>query len=597
MVGRPLPVITWFCVGLLGPILLCGIGLWIYVSLSTEDKHSSVNSTDRVASIERQSQSDIRSTQKTPPLSELESLDTYQDDYTRSVALRALLSSADRQHVISLLEQSKELRPEDRRLTTQVEIFRRFAVFDPVEAMKHTFDIAWNRRTPMVEAIFREWATSDLDAAIAHARTLDGADRRVALEVILRIQDEWSEDRIMELALEFGHESIGAEVLEQIQIARAFNDPRLAWNAILNDAQRDRSQVVALRAILELWVAREGFDIIFEAMESVSQGDVSNSILDPIIEPIAQDDPRLALELINKLGENARIDATFTIAQIWAETDPVAALETVSAFNFRPESIKVRLMKSIGSVWADHAPREAIQNLTEYLSSWSLRPIRGRALRKIVRESPQDAVDILNEIPNGVQELGRDLVEEWASVDVNSALNWIGTQEESLRTMLLREIMPALVEKDPEIALNTALNQEIAEGRSGLEYEVIRLIARNDVNRATQMSARVRDHDYSKQRAYVELGFALVSRNEHSAAIELGSDLPENLQDEYFPAIINRILNRDKVELYEILDLLPQPKYLQEAARWIIWETGFAGRSHQYFTDEQLEEIRAYQEL
>ena len=595
MVGRPHQIITWFCAGLIVPFALCGIGLWIYGSLSTEDKHSSVNSTDRVALIERQSQSDIRSTQKTPPLSDLESLDAYQDDYTRSVALRALLSSADRQRVISLLEQSKGIRPEDLRLTTQLEIFRRFAVIDALEAMKHTSDIAWNRRTPMVAAIFKEWATSDVDAAIAHARTLGSSDRRIALEVILRIQDEWSEDRIMELALEFGHESIGAEVLEQIQIARAFNDPRLAWNAILNDAQRDRSQFDALRAILELWVAREGFDVIFEAMEAVSEGNVSSSILDPIIEPIAQDDPRLAFELIHKLGDNARIDATFTIAQIWAETDPAAALETVSAFNFRPESTKVRLMQSIGSVWADHAPREAIQSLTEYLSSWSLRPIRGRALRKIVRESPQDAVDILNEIPNGVRELGRELVEEWASVDVSSAFNWIGTQEESLRAMLLREIMPALVEKDPELALNTALNQEIAEGRSGLEYEVIRLLARTDVHHATEMLARVRDHDYTKQRAYVELGFALVSRNEYSAAIELGSDLPENLQDEYFPAIVNRILNRDKVELYEILDLLPKPKYLQEAARRIIWETGFAGRSHQYFTDEQIEEIRAFQ--
>ena len=595
MVGRPLPIITWFCVGLIVPVALCGMGLWIYGILTVDDEQSATHSPQNVSQTEPQSQSSVRSNPKTPIASDLESLDTYEDDYTRSVALRALLSSADTQRVISLLEQSKEIRSEDRRLTTQVEIFRRFAVIDALEAMKHTFDIAWNRRTPMVEAIFLEWATTDVDAAIAHAKTLGSADRRIALEVILRVQDDWSDDRIMDLALEFGHESIGIEILEQIQIARAFNDPRLAWNAILNDAQKDRSQIVALRTILELWVELEGFDVIFEAMKSIPHIDYPSSILDPIIEPIAQEDPLHALELINEFGENARKDAAFTIVQIWAETDPAAALETVSAFNFRPESTKVRLMQSIGSVWADHAPREAIQSLTEYLSSWSLRPIRGRALRKIVRESPQDAVDILNEIPNGVRELGRELVEEWASVDVSSAFNWIGTQEESLRAMLLREIMPALVEKDPELALNTALNQEIAEGRSGLEYEVIRLLARTDVHRATEMLARVRDHDYTKQRAYVELGFALVSRNEYSAAIELGSDLPENLQDEYFPAIVNGILNRDKVELYEILDLLPKPKYLQEAARRIIWETGFAGRSHQYFTDEQIEEIRAFQ--
>lgn len=594
MVGRPLPVITWFCVGLLGPIVLCGIGLWIDGILTADDEQSATHSPQVVTQTKPQSQSDVRSTQKTTLPSDLESLDAYQDDYTRSVALRALLSSADRQRVISLLEQSKEIHPEDRRLTAQIEIFRRFVTIDPVEALKHTFDFAWNRRAPFVNAIFLEWATLDVDSAIAHAKTLRSADRRIALKAILSIQDDWTEDRVMALAREFGHESIGTEILEQIQIARAFKDPRLAWNAILNDAQRDGSQVVALRTILELWVAREGFDVIFEAMESVSQWDVPISVLDPIIRPIAQDDPRRAWESIIELGENARNSAAFTVVRIWAETDPAAALNTVSEFNIRPMRIKDSLLRRIGSDWAERAPYEAIQNLPKYLSGWNLRAVRGRALQKIILDSPQDAVDFLNEIPNGVQELGREFVEDWATIDVRSAINWISSQEESLQPMFLRAVIPALVDKDPELALNAALRQKIAKGQSGLEYEVIRILARTDLARATQMLSQVRDHDATKQRAYSEIGRALVDQNEMSAAIELGSDLPESFQEEYFKAIIARIYHR--VELYEILDLLPERKYQQQAARRLIWgQTGFGGRSHRYFTDEQIEEIRAFQ--
>ena len=595
MQNRSLPVITWFCIGLLGPVLLCGIGLWIYESLSEDDAQSSADSPDSVAPIERQSHSKVNLGHRTTLPSNLKNLDTASNDYTRSVALRAMLSSSDQQRVISLLEQSKEIRPEDQRLTAQIEIFRRFAVFDPMEAMKHTFDIAWNRRAAIVKAIFLEWATSDVDAAIAHAKTLGSADRRNALDAILRIRDDWSADRIQELSLEFGLESVGAKVLEQIQITRAFHDPRAAWNALLIDAQIDNLQTDSLATILELWVAREGFNVVSEAIESFHETDFPRGILAPILTPIAEDDPLHAFELINKFGENTRNAAAFTVVDVWAETDPVAAMDAIAEFDIHPTYVKDNLMQNIGRVWAESAPHEAFQNLPKYFSSYYLQSIRGKALQQIVRDSPQDAVDILNEIPNGIKDLGGDLVEEWASADARSALNWISSQEESLQPVLLRNVIPALVETDPDLAMSTALNHTIAEGQIGLEYEVIRILAQTDVHRATALLAQVRDHDDTRKRAYSELGRALVRQNESSAAIEMGSDLPESLQGDYFRDIINQIFNTDAVELYEILDLLPQRKYQQEAAQYLIWDSGFGGNSHRYFTDKQLEEIRAFQ--
>ena len=595
MQDRSIRVIIWFCIGVLGPLVLCGIGLWFYGLLSEDDAQSPAGSSDSVAPIERQSQSDVKSGQNTTLLSSLASLDTATDDYTRSVALRALLSSSDVQHVFSLLEQSMEIRPEDQRLSTQIEIFRRLAVIDPVEAMKRTFDIAWNRRAPIVKSIFLEWAISDVDAAIAHAKILGSTDRRNALDAILRIRDDWPADRIQELSLEFGLESIGAKVLEQIQISRAFNDPRSAWKALLEDAQTDSGQVNSLATILELWVAKEGFNVVSEAIESITDMNSFIWLLNPILTPIAQDDPLHAFELINEFSEIARNAAAFTVVDVWAETDPAAAMDAVSKLDFRPTYIKDNLMQNIGFAWAESAPREAFQNLPKYFSRDYLQSIRGDALQQIVRESPQEAVDILNEIPNGVRDLGGDLVKEWASADARSALNWISAQEESLEPMLLRNVIPALVETDPDLALSTALIQTIAEGQMGLEYEVIRILAQTDVHRATEMLTQVRDHDDTMKRAYSELGRALVSQNKSSSAIELGSDLPESLQDDYFRAIINRIYNTDQVELYEILDLLPQRKYQQEAAQYLIWESGFGGLSHRYFTDEQLEEIRAFQ--
>ena len=575
--------------------MLCGIGLWVYGSLSTEDEQSTTESTGRVAPMERQSQSQVRSNQKTSLPRDLESLDTYQDDYARSVALRALLATADQQSVISLLAQSKEIRPEDKRLTTQVEIFRRFAVIDPREALNYTFDIAWNRRARMVKAIFLEWATSDMDAAIQHAKTLESSDRRNALEAILRIQDDWTEDRIMKLAIEFGHESVGTDVLEQVQIARAFHDPRGAWMAILADAKNDDMQAYSLGTILELWVTREGFDVVSEALESISQMEYLGSILEPIVRPIAQDDPQRAFELINEFNENARTTAASIVVNEWAETDSVAAMDAVSKLDIRPSYMRDSFMREIGNAWAENAPYEAVENLPKYFSGYDLQSIRGNALQQIVRESPQNALDIMNKIPNGIEDLGGDLVKEWASADVNSVLNWISLQDETTQPKLLRNVIPALVETDPELALSTALNQSIAEGQIGLESEVVRILAQTDLRRATDMLTQIRDHDDTMMSAYSELGRALVRKNESSAAIEMGSDLPESLQDDYFRAIVNQIFNTDQAELYDILDLLPQRKYQQEAARYLIGDTDFGSYSHRYFTDEQLQRIRSFQ--
>ena len=595
MVSRPLQFITWICAGLLSPVLLCGIGLWANGLLSTDEVQTSATSPSNIAQTKHQFLSEGNSGQKNNLPHDLASLPPTTDDYTRSVALRALLSSTDQATVKSLLEQAKAIRPENQRLTTQIEIFRRFAVFDPAEAMKHTFDIPWNRRAPIVKAIFLEWATSDIDTAIAHAKSLGHTDQRTALDAILRIRDDWSDDRLQQLVREFGLESIGAEVLEQIQVIRAFDDPQSSWNSLLEDDQIDSLQIDSLATILELWVARDGFSVVSAALESIPRIDSPLGLLTPVLKPIARDNPQRAFELINEFSENARNTAAWIVLDEWAETDPVAAMNAVSEFDIHPSHTKDSLMRKIGKVWANNAPHEAIKELPKYFSRNQLRTLRGNALQQIVRESPSEAVDILNELSNGVQDLGGALVEAWAEADARSALNWITSQEEALQPKLLRYAIPALVEIDPDLALNTVLNQTITDGQIGLEYEVIRILAEYDVQRAKEMLAQVRDHDHTVKRAYSELGRALVRQNKSSSAIEMSTELPESLQDDYFREIINQIFNTDQAELYEILSLLPKRKYQQAAAEYLMWDSGFGGYSHWYFTDEQIEEIRGFQ--
>ena len=498
-----------------------------------------------------------------------------------------------------MLEESKSIRNFDQRLTTHIEIFRRFAVIAPEAAMLHTSELASNRRTPIVEAIFLEWASSDIDAALTHLKTLGSADQRTGLEAILRMRDDWSADRILELAFEFGHESLGADILEERQVMRAFDDPRAAWNAILEDTRVETMQIDSLATILELWVDREGFDVVFEAMKSIPHQIIyyPSPILDSILIPITQKDPQHAFELLEEFseGEGVRRTAAFIVVLEWAETDPMAALEAVSESVIYPTHVKDNFLTNIGWKIVGDSPYEALEHLPQYLSRDSRKYVLRYALQRIARESPQDATKMLNEIAHGVEDLGGALAAEWARADASAALNWIGAQEEKLQPMLLREIMPALVEIDPDLALSTALSQEISDGQIGLEWEVIRSLAQSDVGRATAMLPQVRAGE-TKSRACAELGRAMVNQKEYLAAIKLGSELPELLQDEYFLTIFNELYNQDQVALYEVLELIPQRKYQTQAARFFrprVRLGGF-GRDHWYLTDEQLKNIQTY---
>ena len=67
MQSRPRHVLTWFCVGMLGPVMLCGIGLWVYGLFSTNDEQIVADSPDSDTPAGRQSQPKDSSEHETVP--------------------------------------------------------------------------------------------------------------------------------------------------------------------------------------------------------------------------------------------------------------------------------------------------------------------------------------------------------------------------------------------------------------------------------------------------------------------------------------------------------------------------------------------------
>ena len=150
--------------------------------------------------------------------------------------------------------------------------------------------------------------------------------------------------------------------------------------------------------------------------------------------------------------------------------DPLIALwSSRSSLDNYPAYVIDNLLTNVGWELARDSPYEAVEHLPQYLSRDARKYVLEYAIRRIVRESPQDATKLINEIAHGVEDLRGALAAAWTSVDASAALDWIDAQEETLQPMLLLDTIPALVEIDPDLAVSTALNQKNSDGQMGLE--------------------------------------------------------------------------------------------------------------------------------
>ncbi|MCY3541843.1 MAG: hypothetical protein OXH31_08075 [Gammaproteobacteria bacterium] len=525
-------------------------------------------------------------------IDDIVSLGEFKSNFARSVALLTMLEHASESQVLELLDQSKSIASPDRRLSTQSDILRRLTILDPVKAMTHATEVAWNRRAPLVRAIFTEWVYKDFEAAIEHAKGLVESDQRVALETILKSREDWSEQETIDLAREFGQESVASDVLEQAYVARAIDDPEASWNAILNDSKTDDEQMESLRTILEYWVMRDGADIVSQIEESISHIDYSGSIFYNALVLLTEDTPQNTFEVARNLGENIRDEALVYVTGGWASVDPRATLHAVSTID--DGVLRNRLTNNIAGQWATLDPRELLENLTEFPENVH-RSARGAALRRIAEESPQEATQLLLEAPNGIDDYGWSVVSSWAGHDAVGALDWVLSRPPEEQKHLLQGILYRVVQEDPQRALETALSVPITEYGQGLEERVIDLVAQNDVDQAIAMLQRVRDDANTKTFAAVNVARVLVRRNDPFRALELGLELPEPLQRTYFNNLWLQWVQWDIVGLFESLEEFPSEDLKSKAAHEILsYRVLDDYRPHRHFTAEQLQEMELY---
>ena len=488
------------------------------------------------------------------------------NDFSSLAAFYTDLAQADEAELLRRLNQTKDLRAGHQREFVRTELLRRFAQINPEQSLRRARQFPRMEQANFVEGIFHEWSRTNLQESVEAASQLPGSLHKIALQAILESRDDLDlpDRRVISAGIAGQFQAINAITRQEIR--RTTDDPRLAWNMILNDELSDTRQLELLTWIAELWVEEDGIEAISEInssffMDMSIRMNVVSSVLrtQTLTNPQATFDSVLSMQ--GQLGEYVMT----TVVRTWASFDPEAALATV--LGMEQSQQQRNLVHTVANSWASYAPRlvlEQLDLLPEFVRQYAL----AISLQTLGRTDPQQAVGMLTRIEDLRNRLNtaRAVVSAWAGKDVDSALQWVLTDEtiENFRHTLVSNVLRVVASEDPQRAMSIALQQPIPGNRLGLETVVISHLAEVDVDSGIRLLSQVRDE--AKEAAYRSIGLALIWKHEGDRVAHLGLQLVGEAQQRYFKQIIGEWANVSPVNLFRSLDKLPSKEIRSRAA-------------------------------
>ncbi|MXW07284.1 MAG: hypothetical protein F4X56_00620 [Gammaproteobacteria bacterium] len=559
-------VITGSVLGIVATLSVL-VGLNTMKSDSTNESFShqtSVADADR-SQAELKNPSSTSSRTRESDLGLLKFLSLAPSAFERTEALYSLLLSADTSLLTKLLEQSKNIGSESLQHTTQTAIIRRFTTLDPKLALTTIDQLSDDRHNPLITSVFVEWSQLDLNEAITHAKTLEQSRQYAALQGILDSQHTLSIDEKQALTEKF---QIDLDEFEQGTFAESVADE---WQKLVADDQSNVAQTASLIRLAQTLVNQSGLEAIAQIDESLTDPILKKVVLGSVLQQAILADPHSTLQQVLNFEGEMRELAMETIARAWASIDPKDAFESISLV----ESPRARrqMLEHFVTAWANYDPKDLFDNFD--LIPENLRVhAEEHAIRTLMRTAPEDSAQYLAEISDEFLkfELTMELAIHWADKNALDALNWALAHEfagASLQREVLNTILRRLAAENPELALQTALDQPVDSMGLGLEATVIAEVARTDIERALSMLAPVRE-GYTKSFSSIAVGRALVSNNDIDRALALGEQLPEESRDMYYNLVVNEWAYSDPKSLVARMDELPSTDAKYRAAMDLI---------------------------
>lgn len=594
---------------LLGLAFLLGIGsasavYWILVAPTSNDqladdgaKSPSVQASP--VNYEKSTRKNVASaaTPEKIVLQDLDDLDQIKSSFERGLALRNLLSNSDEAQVADFLTQSQDLFSNNQRYSIQNVVIRRLAQLNPKRALRHLREMK-ERHYPgqFVGIVYQEWVHSNLDEAIAHARTLEDDWKDSALRVIVQERKDLSAEVLKSIARDLGNEQIAVTAIAHQKLEDAIGDPERAWSELAVDMQDDRENIWVILRVASTWVEQSGLSVLDQIDQSLTNSETRQWVLRNVLEDVAAAEPVEAFRFALKIENDQYNMIISNVVRMWARSDPRSAITAASEIEKR--SLRREMEEQVVNTWASEKPREVLDGidaLPEHLHATAM----SRALGEIARESPEEAVGVVVSLESGPARMSAamSVTQNWAYQDPEAALDWILNEPsiEDLRRQLLSRILYSIVRTNPELAMSAALSQPIEEGENGqwgnvgLEATVISNLAYSDLDKAIELLPQVRKGQ-TKLQTYQMVSGALIRNGDIEEALAMAQQFPESDRNEFYIAVAGAWAQSDPEGLLNSMNRLPTKEAKSSAAMSLITYNHY----QKTLTEEQIEDVRKF---
>ena len=429
-------------------------------------------------------------------------------------------------------------------------IIRRLADVDPQVAFETISSLDYFKQEQLIPIVMSRWSSESLEDALSTAATLKGDLRLSALTSMLSGLNDAGHQQALEFAIALGIEPKVKQALSGLKIRRAMHNPQEAFKITLTDEVPDEDQKDLLGEVTKLWLSSEGTKAIPQLLEILQTKEGYGRNFWPyyyeLANQISEFDPPLVWELVENDYQGLRDSLRASILGRWVQIDidgAQAALQELDQDEYVEE-----LYRSMIEYGLSDDPLLLVQQVDKFP-----RGHRGHLLQEAVFDLALDgdidaAFDVLKQMEglevntNRAMEL---LVMGWTNHDISAAIDWVLENFEKgseTQGSILRSSIRELTEFDPDQALAVAI--EYADPRFvdysfSLPIMVIGAVAgQGDFETARRLLEQLGEPKNSL--AYYEIGAKLVSVGRIDEAIELGNELPETLQVQYYDQLAFR---------------------------------------------------------
>ena len=535
----------------------------------------------------------------------IEDLQIPKEPFARNVAIASWILELDEQKLSDWLSQSTEVSWEVSQSTRdriQTLLVQRLATNNPEQALTFALARVDPIRKQLLNTVFSEWGTRDLSTAIEQVKSLDiGVWGRLSLlENIVAVNDELDDNDKRQIIADFRQEEKVPDYTSDSEKREEVENPKDEWYQTLKIAKTQPRAFEDLVPIAQVWIDESGVDVLNEINDSIENYGLRKRVLTGALTWLAYSQPEQAFDYALKHDFPSKTATLKEVFRTWVEWgDGIEALKTVHGLPYsqlRKELENRGMMILMGVEWgsttsmSNPKPMKLLENLRQLPASLHERAGVSAIERLVWVESPTRAIEMVFQLDENLQlSAAKALVEQWTRKDLDSCVEWVLSSPENkdVRNHLYHTLAwELLYEDEPELAFQVALRQPVPYHGFGLEGDLIRDVASDNLSLALELLPNVRQGK-TQINAYVSVAEELFHRGKTEDAIDLGTDLESKDRYHYYLRLSWPWAESNPTGLLNAIQQFPGAAVRSYVARQqILWNP-----STNYFTSSQLQTL------